>query len=54
MPERRFHAPRQRESDLLAQAIDDAANDHVAAGALQAAAALIADPWGIGNEGSTH
>lgn len=41
MPERRFHAPRQRESDLLAQAIDDAGHDRVGTAALAAAAAIV-------------
>jgi len=54
MPERRFHAPRQRESDLLAQAIDESAHDHVGAAALRAAAALIGDLPGTGGRGGAH
>jgi hypothetical protein len=31
MPERQFHAPRRREADLLAETIDDAGMDAIAA-----------------------
>ncbi|HSL97297.1 MAG TPA: glucose-6-phosphate dehydrogenase assembly protein OpcA [Candidatus Deferrimicrobiaceae bacterium] len=41
MPERRFHAHRQRESDLLAQSLDEAGLDRVGAAALAAAAELV-------------
>jgi glucose-6-phosphate dehydrogenase assembly protein OpcA len=40
MPVRRFHAHRQRESDLLAQTLDEAGLDRVGAAALAAAAEL--------------
>ncbi len=43
MPERRFLAPRKRESDLLAETIDAAGRDHVAAEALAMAAELVGE-----------
>jgi glucose-6-phosphate dehydrogenase assembly protein OpcA len=44
MPERQFHAPRLRESDLLAVAIDEVAHDRVGAAALQHAVRIIGGP----------
>ncbi|HEX8025040.1 MAG TPA: glucose-6-phosphate dehydrogenase assembly protein OpcA [Candidatus Limnocylindrales bacterium] len=41
MPERRFLAARQRESDLLASTIEGVADDRISAGALEMAAALV-------------
>ena len=41
MPERRFLAARQRESDLLASTIEGVADDRISADALEAAAALV-------------
>jgi hypothetical protein len=42
MPERRFFAPRKREADLLAETIETAGRDPVAAEMLAAAARLVA------------
>jgi hypothetical protein len=41
MPARRFFAPRKRESDLLAETIDAAGGDPIAAEALAKAAELV-------------
>ena len=42
MPERRFHAPRRRESDLLAETIDAAGRDQLTAEVLAMTARLVA------------
>jgi hypothetical protein len=42
MPERRFHAPRRRESDLLAETIDTAGRDQLTAEVLAMSARLVA------------
>jgi glucose-6-phosphate dehydrogenase assembly protein OpcA len=42
MPARRFHAPRKREADLLAETIDAAGKDTIAAEVLKMAATLVA------------
>ncbi|NJD29785.1 MAG: hypothetical protein FIA92_16025 [Chloroflexi bacterium] len=54
MPERQFHAPRKRESDLLAQAIDEAAHAHVGAAALRVAASLVGEPPPAARPGGVH
>jgi hypothetical protein len=41
LPERRFRAARQRESDLLASTIEGTADDRISAEALEMAAALV-------------
>ena len=42
MPERRFHAPRRREADLLAETIDTAGRDQLTAEVLAMSARLVA------------
>jgi len=41
MTEREFLAPRRRETDLLAETIEDGGEDHISSGALEMAAALV-------------
>jgi hypothetical protein len=41
MPERRFHAPRRREADLLAETIDTAGRDRLTAEVLAMSARLV-------------
>ncbi len=54
MPERRFHAPRKREPDLLAQAIDEAGHDHVGAEALAQAAMILGEPRALAAHRRAH
>ena len=44
--ERHFRAPRRKEVDLLAEAIESTGRDFVATGALRSAAALVGPHWG--------
>ncbi len=54
MPPRTFHAPRKRESDLLADAIDEAGHDPVGAAALAYAAMLASASPDVAGHGDGH